>query len=327
LARWPSAYEIKKQHIRFFRDHFEHYANTESVGGIALLRSRHALAQSMTAPHQHALLWEQVLIQSGLPFDIIFGEQLADLSKYQVLVLPNADCVSGEMMDTVRQYVESGGGLVATGETATHDPWRRKRPEMGLRDVLGPQASLSGDPHHATRHQLRRAASARRPHGEGRAAYLPAILTEADVSDVTWFVSSYWKLPLNARAMRQAVEWVSRGRLPIWLEGPETVVAEFLTQPVRQAQACPEPSRRGRPHLGRYLVHLVNFDLTRTRHDLEVKLPLPRGVRVRSVIALDPESARPEKLRAAREGAVTAILVPRLEICKLLVISTAGRAG
>lgn len=153
LAEWPSAYEIKKQHIRFFRDHFEHYANTESVGGIALLRSRHALAQSMTAPQHHALLWEQVLIQSGLPFDIIFDEQLADLSKHQVLVLPNADCMSEEVMAAVRQYVEGGGGLVATGETATHDPWRRKRPEMGLRDVLGPQASLSGDPHHGTRHQ------------------------------------------------------------------------------------------------------------------------------------------------------------------------------
>jgi len=296
LAEWPSQYEVKKQQIRFFRDNFEHYADTESVGGIALLRSRYALSYSMTAPHHHALLWEQTLIQSGLPFDIIFDEQMADLSKYQALVLPNVDCMCDEMMETVRRYVEAGGGLVATGETSTHDLWRRRRPEMGLRDVLGANARLGGDPHHATRHNC----------GKGRAAYLPAILTEADLSDAASFRSSCWKLPLNVRAMREAVEWASRDRLPAWLEGPETVVAEFLTQ----------------PSLGKHLVHLVNFDLSRSRHDLDIKLRLPRGSRVQSVMALDPDARRPERLRAQREGQVSTIRVPSLDIYRLVVIAT-----
>jgi hypothetical protein len=113
-------------------------------------------------------------------------------------------------------------------------------------------------------------------------------------------------LPKNTNALRQAVSWAANDRLAVALEGPETVVAEFLTQP------------------GKYLVHLVNFDLSRARHDLDIKLRLPRGGRVRSAVALDPDAKRPEKLRAEREGSVTVIRVPTLDIYKLVVIATSG---
>jgi len=316
---WPSAFEVKQQQIRFFRDNFEYYAGTESVGGIALLRSRYALSYSMTAPHHHTLLWEQALIQSGLPFDIIFDEQLGcsegaasthpgpspaaaappalDLSRYQVLVLPNVDCMSEEMIAAVSRYVESGGGLVASGEVSTHDLWRRRRPKMGLREVLGPNATPGADPHHATRHT----------HGKGRAAYLPALLTETDISDWPGLGSGSWRLPLNVRAMRQAVEWASQDRLPVRVEGPETVVTEFLTQPDRN----------------RLLVHLVNLDLTRARRDLDIIVRLPRGQRIQSVTALDPEARRPEPLPVEGDGDVSVIRVPSLEIYKLVVIDAA----
>jgi hypothetical protein len=55
---------------------------------------------------------------------------------------------------------------------------------------------------------------------------------------------------------------------------------------------------------------------------LQINLRLPKGGRVRSAFALDPESRRPEKLRAEREGEVTTIGVPTLEIYKLVVIQT-----
>jgi hypothetical protein len=86
------------------------------------------------------------------------------------------------------------------------------------------------------------------------------------------------------------------------LEAPETVVAEFLTQP------------------GKVLVHLVNFDLARTRHDLQLHLRLPKGTRARSVVALDPDQKRPEKLRAVREGPRTTIAIPALDVYKLVVV-------
>jgi hypothetical protein len=293
---WPTPYQVKRQYIRFFRDHFEHYADTESAGGVALLRSRDALSYSMTTPHHHALLWEQVLIQSGIPFDIIFDEQLADLAKYQALVLPCVDCMSQEMIEAVSGYVTAGGGLVASGDTSSRDQWRRLRPDLGLREVLGPKASRDGDPHHATRNS----------YGKGRAAHLARLLTEDDISDWPGLGCSQWKLPLNVRAMREALRWAARDRFPITLEAPETVVAEFLRQPTE----------------ARYLVHLLNFDLSRYRHDLAIVLRLSRGTRVRSAIALDPDRPTPEKLEVDRNGEVTSIAVPTLGIYQLVVVST-----
>jgi hypothetical protein len=289
---WPTPYEVKKQWIRFRKEHAEHYLDTESVGGVALLRGRDSLAYSMTQPHHHALLWEQVLLQSGVPFDIIFDQQLADLSKYQVLVLPGTECVSEDMMRRVRAFVEAGGGLVASGEASARDEWKRRRPDLGLRDVLGPKAGPGGDSWYATRHQ----------YGEGRAAYLPELLTEEDISRWHGLPASAWKLPKNVHALRQAVLWAANDRLPIMLEAPETVVAEFLTQP------------------GKYLVHLVNFDLARTRHDLQLHLRPPKGTRARSVVALDPDQKRPEKLRAVRAAGQTTITIPSLDVYKLVVV-------
>jgi hypothetical protein len=293
-SNWPTPYQVKKQWIRFRREHAQHYLDTESVGGIALLRAREALSYSMTKPHHHALLWEQVLIQSGLPFDIIFDQHLDDLSKYQVLVLPSTECMSEQMMAKVRAFVDAGGGLVASGDTSARDEWRRSQPDLGLRDVLRPAAGRGSDPWYATRHE----------YGQGRAAYLSELLTEEDISQWHGLGDSQWKLPRNVHAMRQALLWAAYDRLPIWIDAPETVVAEFLTQP------------------GKYLVHLVNFDLSRSRHDLQIHLRLPRGTRVKSAIAVDPDQKRPKKLRAQKAGEIATVTIPTLDIYKLVAIET-----
>jgi hypothetical protein len=295
-SNWPTPFDVKKRWVQFRLAHAAHYLATESVGGIALLRARDSLSYSMTKPHHHTLLWEQVLIQSGLPFDIIFDQQLDDLAKYQVLVLPSTECMSDAMMATARAFVAAGGGVVASGDASARDEWRRRRPDLGLRDVLGPHAAPGGDPHFATRH----------PYGEGRAAYLSELLTDEDISNWHGLPASHWKLPHNVHAMRQAVLWAARDGLPIWLDAPETVVAEFLTQP------------------GKHLVHLVNFDLTRSRHDLQIHLRRGKGERVKSAAALDPDQKRPEKLGITRGDGVTTVTVPTLEIYKLVVIETQG---
>jgi hypothetical protein len=293
-ANWPTPYEVKKQWIRFRKENAEHYLDTESVGGVALLRARDSLSYSMTKPHHHALLWEQVLIQSGVPFDIIFDQHLDDLSKYQVLVLPSTECMSEEMLAKVSAFVEGGGGLVASGDASARDEWKRRRPALGLREVLGPKAGHGSDPWHATRHE----------YGKGRAAYVSELVTEEDISRWHGLPASHWKLPKNVHALRQAVLWAANDRLPVILDAPETVAAEFLTQP------------------GKYLVHLVNFDLTRSRHDLQIYLRLPKGTRAKSATALDPDQERPEKLRVQRNGERATITLPSLEVYTLVVIRT-----
>ena len=59
------------------------------------------------------------------------------LSRYAVLVLPNAAALSDAQTAAVRSYVQAGGGLVATGETSLCDELGRRRRDFALADVLG----------------------------------------------------------------------------------------------------------------------------------------------------------------------------------------------
>ncbi len=77
--------------------------------------------------------------EEHLPISLINDWNLnqQDLSKYRVLVLPNAAALSDLQMQAVRDYVRNGGGLVATGETSLCDEIGRPRKDFGLADLFG----------------------------------------------------------------------------------------------------------------------------------------------------------------------------------------------
>ena len=66
------------------------------------------------------------------------------LSRYAVLLLPNAAALSAAQADAVREYVRKGGGLVATGETSLCDELGRPRGDFALADLFG--VSYQGRP-------------------------------------------------------------------------------------------------------------------------------------------------------------------------------------
>lgn len=59
------------------------------------------------------------------------------LSRFAVLVLPNAAALSDAQSAAVREYVRAGGGLVATGETSLCDELGRPRGDFALADLFG----------------------------------------------------------------------------------------------------------------------------------------------------------------------------------------------
>ena len=87
---------------------------------------------------------EQALIQSMIPFDLIFDQHLADLSKYRVLILPQTECLSDAQLAAVRRFVEGGGGLIATGQAGLYDEWRRVRVRPGLAGLVDSQSPARG---------------------------------------------------------------------------------------------------------------------------------------------------------------------------------------
>lgn len=58
-------------------------------------------------------------------------------SKYKVLILAGAAALSDSQCEAIREFVRSGGGLVATGETSLCDELGRPRKDFGLADLFG----------------------------------------------------------------------------------------------------------------------------------------------------------------------------------------------
>jgi len=123
-------------YIKFLKKNFEHYVNTVNIADVAILRSYPSMAYNNYSTHQSTILFEQTLIQANIPFDIVFDDHLEDLSKYKVLVLANQESLSNKALEQIKDFVNRGGGLVATGLTSLFDDWRRRRPTFGLIDLF-----------------------------------------------------------------------------------------------------------------------------------------------------------------------------------------------
>ncbi|GAA5000600.1 alpha-amylase family protein [Actinopolymorpha pittospori] len=121
------------------------FDEVESVADVAVVHSR--LVQERFGsndPHkdgyiQHVRGVELALLDNHVPYDLVLDTRIdaQTLSRYRVVVLPNAAVLSPEQESTIREYVRSGGGLVATYETSLYDADLQRRDDYGLSDVFG----------------------------------------------------------------------------------------------------------------------------------------------------------------------------------------------
>jgi len=79
----------------------------------------------------------RALIEEHIPHDIIVDLNSDTLAGYQVLVMPNAVCLSAAEVQAVREFVRAGGGLVCTGKTSLSNERGEPCPDYQLGDVLG----------------------------------------------------------------------------------------------------------------------------------------------------------------------------------------------
>ncbi|HUU29904.1 MAG TPA: beta-galactosidase trimerization domain-containing protein [archaeon] len=288
-----------------FYKYIDYYRETETVADAAVLRSYPSLAYNSYAPLASTVGFEQALIQAKIPFDIIFEDNLKDLSKYKVLVLANTECMSDRNVELIRNYVRNGGGLVATGSAALYNEWRRPRPGFGLGDVLS-----------LTRKEARETLDSYRisdavstwvgaegiytrmsNFGHGRAVYVPRVIPAYEGTTVRM------NLPVNWPELVEAVKWASGNNLSIKVLAPLTVVINLCQKKEKD----------------QLLLHLVNFkqDLIR---NIPVELKVPAGKKVRSITLISTESGgtKPVKFNQEKEG--LNFLVPELRLYDLLVI-------
>jgi hypothetical protein len=76
---------------------------------------------------------------SHLLLDVIFDDSLnvEDMSKYKIVIFDNVACLSKAQCDAIRQYVESGGTVIAMMETSLYDEWGNPRDNFELADLFG----------------------------------------------------------------------------------------------------------------------------------------------------------------------------------------------
>lgn len=110
---------------RFYLDHRDLFGSGRSIVDVAVLRSRAVHLYGPEDAIYRAYLFEQMLISRHVPFELIFDQHLTDLARYRAVVLPDVRMMEDAQIERVLRYVEDGGNLIMTDETAAEDRWGR----------------------------------------------------------------------------------------------------------------------------------------------------------------------------------------------------------
>lgn len=80
----------------------------------------------------------QALVRARIPHIPIHIDHFPrEAKKLSTIVLPNIGAVSDEQIRTIRDFVQQGGTLIATGQTSLFNEWGDPRADFALADVLG----------------------------------------------------------------------------------------------------------------------------------------------------------------------------------------------
>jgi Hypothetical glycosyl hydrolase 6 len=91
----------------------------------------------------------EALIRARIPYIPVHADHIdRDSAQLSLLILPNFGAMTDVQATSVRRFVSSGGGLIATGESSLYDEWGNARPDYALNDLFG--AHVTGQ-HHADR--------------------------------------------------------------------------------------------------------------------------------------------------------------------------------
>jgi hypothetical protein len=248
------------------------------------LRSYPSITYDQPRVQLSTILVEQALIQAHIPFDLIFDDDLSNLAKYNVLVLPETECLSDAQLESIQKFVTAGGGLVATGAAGLYDQWRRLRVVPGLHSLIDSQV-----PAHA--YEERVAAStavgnpSRREFKKGRVAYLPAVEFDGPLPQFGSFFqvdARFWRAPRNGAEIVESVRWAARNRIPVEVSGPDYVVSNLVEQPANR----------------RLMLHLVNYNSQKeaSLDTVHLTIRLPEGQQAKQGVLYSPDIANPQEL-------------------------------
>jgi len=298
------------KYLAFYRQNRELFVGTKEVATVAVLRSYPSITYHNARAQLSAILVEQALIQAHVPFDLIFDEQLSDLSPYKVLILPDSECLSDEQLASVRRFVENGGGLLAIGQAGLYDEWRRLRIEPGLRGLVDQQPTARAYEETVGGGSLSRGASSHKEVGRGRVVYFPSLEFDGPLPEPEpYFTVSnrFWKRPKNWTEIVTGIRWAAAAEIPLEVGGPDFLVVNVVEQAGRR----------------RRLLHLVNYNARSVPvvGSIRVKCDLPEGQTARAVRIISPDAPQPQSIEFRPRGAAVSFDVPALKTYAVITIN------
>jgi hypothetical protein len=300
---------LTKTYLNFYREHRGLYQGTSDEASIGVLRSYASITNHNARAQLGAVLVEQALIQSHIPFTLVFDEPLPDLSRLKVLILPDSECLSDDQLAAIKTFVAGGGGVVALGQAGLYDEWLRPRPKPGLSDLVSGQepGQRFGDEVHW---QELSGPSIKNEVGAGRAVYVPGTEFDGVLPPMPAFFAiknEFWKKPKNTMQIVDAVRWAFRSQLPVEVNGPDFLVANLVEQSDHN----------------RSLLHLVNYDVTRTPFikQVKVELKMPAGKSAAQIAILSPDSSAALTVEGQSRASGVQFVIPEIRTYSVAVVN------
>ena len=293
--------------LRFYREHRDLYKGSEDDRTVAVLRSYPSITYHNARAQLGAILVEQALIQSHIPFRLIFDEHLTDLSRYKAVILPDSECLSDAQLAAIHSFVKSGGGLVALGQAGLYDEWLRPRGPGGLHDLIPTQKQGESFGEEPRWSQLS-GPTVRTEYGAGRAAYVPGVEFDGPMPAMPAYfeiTNRFWKKPRNAEQIADAVRWAVRDALPVRISGPDYLVANLVSQPAHK----------------RSLLHLVNYNAKRVPAVSPVEVTLPGPAKPTSITVVSPDSTEARNLAAKVDTSGVHFRIPEIATYSVVVVN------
>ena len=298
-------------YIDFYRKHRDMYQKSEDVATVAVLRSYASLTYNNSGTQLSTILVEQALIQSRIPFVLIFDEHLQNLGRYKVLILPNTECLSDRQIVLIRNYVQDGGGLVVTGQAGIYDEWRRVRTQPGLKGLVDNQPPGSEYKESVGR-RLPASGSVGRKHvGAGRVAYIPEIQFDGELppSQPYFAITNiFWKRPRNWKELIDSARWAAGRQIPIAIDGPDFLAANCTLQVDNR----------------RLLVHLVNYDAKQTPkiNGINIRIGTEPEIKARRVALYSPLTKGPQMIQFTNGDHGAEFTVPEISTYALIAVQS-----
>jgi len=137
----PRFYDILREVYSYVEERERWVVGTKPVNYVAVHFSEKTRDLHPEKPEEYLLGFSGVckaLSEEHIPYEVITDRHITyeTLKNFAAVVLSNSICLSDRQLDALKEYVEKGGGLVATYKTSLRDEYGNRREDFGLAEVF-----------------------------------------------------------------------------------------------------------------------------------------------------------------------------------------------